>query len=250
MPYQRPESILGHQGGDMRDWVLWASSLATGPKIILSVVVFLIAAFILIVLWAPAPAPNAAPIEKSPTIEPADRDSPAPSTPTATHSDARPSTSRGQAPTPAPQSASPSVSAGRVEGSVIISQGQVGGQVAHSITNVGPQPRKASAQAFQMLVQSLKAWPPSNFEIEVVNGDAEANALGHQLSQALQNSGWHLTTFAASIFPMPITGLTISATENTGPVNVLLAWCQAAGFAPKFSKVQIDKVHVLVGSRE
>lgn len=136
------------------------------------------------------------------------------------------------------------------QGPVIISQGQMGGQTAHTITNVGLQPRKASAQAVQSLVQSLKPLPPRNVEIEVVNGDAEANALGHQLSQALQSSGWHLTTFATSIFPAPMTGLTISATENAGQVNVLFTWCQANGFAPTFSRVQLDKVHVLVGSRE
>jgi hypothetical protein len=136
------------------------------------------------------------------------------------------------------------------QGPVIISQGQVGGQTAHTITNVGPQPRKASAQAIQTLVQSLKALPSRNVEIEVVNGDAEANALGHQLSQALQSGGWHLTALATSIFPAPMTGLTVSATDNTGPVNALFTWCQATGFAPKFSKVQLDKVHILVGSRE
>jgi hypothetical protein len=136
------------------------------------------------------------------------------------------------------------------QGPVIISQGQLGGQTAHTITNLGPQPRKASAQAVQSLVQSLKALPSRNVEIEVVNGDAEANALAHQLSQALQSAGWHLTTFATSIFPAPMTGLTISATDNTGPVNVLFTWGQAAGFEPKFSQIQLDRVHILVGRHE
>ena len=240
----------------MRDLLLWASSLATGPKIILSVVVVLIAAFILIVLWAPAPAPNATSIDKSPNREPADTDSPAPSSAsTASHSEPRSSTPRGQYPEkalrPAPQSAAPSVSAGRVEGSVIISQGQVGGQIAHSITNVGPQPRRVSPEAQAHLAKILHAFSPCTYEIEVVAGDGEARDLAFQIQAALNAGGWNSTGFANSMFPRPIVGVIVSAPDETPPVEQFLEWARRAGLNPQLELLRdLKQVHVLVGARE
>ena len=52
-----------------------------------------------------------------------------------------------------------------VGGSIIFTQNQMGGQVAHSITNVGPQPRQITQAAANELIADLRRYPPESLDI-------------------------------------------------------------------------------------
>jgi hypothetical protein len=135
-------------------------------------------------------------------------------------------------------------------GSIIYSVGQTGGQVAHSITNIGPQPRTLNTTGANELAKKLSALPPHNFEVEAVHGDAEANRLAHQLVNLLSAAGWQCVGFASSMFPRHMTGLTASFPEQTAAVNLVLQFLGSAQLAPHTALLPtLDKVHLLVGSR-
>jgi hypothetical protein len=150
-----------------------------------------------------------------------------------------------------PSPTSPSVVVeGPVAGSVIISQGQMGGQVAHQITNLGPQPRKLAAEAIDSLVRELSRLPRQRYEIETVHGDSEARNLAFQINDALQRAGWSSTAFASSLFPQPITGLEVSAPSSTREVEAIVSLLSNAGLSTRLKVLPtLTQVHILVGTQ-
>lgn len=135
-------------------------------------------------------------------------------------------------------------------GSIIYSVNQSGGQIAHSITNIGPHPRDLSLSAANALVERLRSLPSEKYEVETVNGDAEASRLAHQLDNMLSHTGWAATTFATSIFPQHITGITLSFPRQTEAVQLLADFLERAQLQPKLVLLpSLDKVHLLVGSQ-
>jgi hypothetical protein len=135
-------------------------------------------------------------------------------------------------------------------GSIIYSVNQAGGQIAHSITNVGPQPRELSASAANAVVLRLRALPPESYEVETVSGDAEASRLAHQLDNMLSHTGWVATTFATSIFPQHITGITLSFPRQTDAVQLLASFLMSAQLQPTLRLLpSLGRVHLLVGSQ-
>src|SRR5205823_551994 len=53
----------------------------------------------------------------------------------------------------------------KASGDVVISQNQMGGQTAHTIANIGPQPRGITKAAGMVLVDALKQFPSESFEV-------------------------------------------------------------------------------------
>jgi hypothetical protein len=138
---------------------------------------------------------------------------------------------------------------GPVAGSVITTINQLGGQVAHQITNIGPQSRKVEAAAADRMIKDLQLLPPEEVEVEVVAGDMEAIRLGHEMAAILQNSGWTIRTFAQSMFPQVIRGLIVSYPRESPGVMALIEWNRALGFQPKvIHSPTLGYVHVLIGT--
>lgn len=190
----------------------WAASLPLIPKLVLSALVVGFAIFVLIVLWTGP---------RHPAGETTSREPPAQSAVTL-H--------------------------GPLQGPVVISQNQIGGQVAQSITNIGPPSRQLSEAAIRQLSQSLQGRPTQMYEIEVVEGDSEARNLAFQIQSALDAAGWTCSAFANSLFPQPVLGLTISAPRRAIVVE-LLDWAGRAGLAPQFAELRdLKQVHILVGT--
>lgn len=136
-------------------------------------------------------------------------------------------------------------------GSIIYSVNQSGGQIAHSITNIGLQQRMISSEAVAALPKELRQLSPLKFEIEVVHGDAEASRLGHQIKDALHSAGWECVAFASSMFPSPMTGVTVSASVTGEPVTKLMTLLAGAMLKPKQATVPgLDRIHILVGSQQ
>ena len=136
-------------------------------------------------------------------------------------------------------------------GSIVYSVNQSGGQIAHSITNVGLQPRNLSLPAAQMLVEHLRSLPPEKYEVETVNGDSEASRLAHQIDNMLSHCQWECLTFATSIFPQHMTGVTLSYPRESKGTKLLAEFLIGAQLQPKLVLLpNLDKIHVLVGSQQ
>lgn len=135
-------------------------------------------------------------------------------------------------------------------GSIIYSVNQSGGQIAHSITNIGPQPRRLSPAAASTLARALRALPTLPFEIEVVDGDSEANRLAHQVKDALVAAGWECHAFASSKFPSHVAGVTISTPSTGAGVMALVDALNVSGLWPKLAvQPSLNRIHVLIGSQ-
>lgn len=139
---------------------------------------------------------------------------------------------------------------GVADGSIIYSVNQSGGQIAHSITNIGPHPRELSLAAANVLVLHLRNLTPENYEVETVNGDAEASRLAHQIDNMLSHTGWKGVTFATSVFPQHVTGVTLSFPRKTEAVQLLASFLEQAQLRPVLKLLPtLERVHVLVGSQ-
>jgi hypothetical protein len=116
-------------------------------------------------------------------------------------------------------------------GSIIISQNQLGGQVAHSITNLGPQPRRISHATGLQLIEKLKLHPPERTEISSAMGDAEALELVDTLDAILQRAGWQ-TIPALYVFSQAVRDVRIVIPAVTTAWDILFTWLAEVGFRP------------------
>lgn len=118
-------------------------------------------------------------------------------------------------------------------GSLIFTQNQMGGQVAHSITNVGPQSRKIPPNAANVLISELSKYPSGEITVTGLLGDSESCALAYILSAILEQAGWDVMHFQSQIIPPP-SGIQLRLLSN--PPNPayerLLNWLGALGFKP------------------
>jgi hypothetical protein len=136
-----------------------------------------------------------------------------------------------------------------VDGSLIFTQNQMGGQVAHSITNVGPQPRAFSDAAANQLITSLKSHPPETFSVESPMGDAEALMFGNKLKSVLISAGWAWKGSAMVLYDDPQPGIAVFAKVPNNARNVLCNWLQAAGFQVVGAlNAKDDDVTIWIGS--
>jgi hypothetical protein len=91
-----------------------------------------------------------------------------------------------------------------VHGSVILSHQHMGGQVAHAITNVGPQPRRLSEATATAIVERLRQLPPIDASVCPVMGDGESYRFASQLKGVLEAAGWTVEGVHQAIFePIP-----------------------------------------------
>lgn len=113
------------------------------------------------------------------------------------------------------------------DGSVIFSQGQMGGQIAHNITNIGPQPRRISGAAASQLVAELRKLAPEEFQIRTNFADTEAFNLAQELSQVLSEAGWHRKGEITQVFNAksnPISGIAVGTTQVRPSTIMLRDW--------------------------
>lgn len=136
-----------------------------------------------------------------------------------------------------------------INGSNIISVNQMGGQTAHSIVNVGPQPRRFTLQAGNQLVAALKtADLVDGFMIEYVMGDGETEFLARCLVSVLTTAGWKKHGHRMSQFidatprrvhvatPLPHAGVSIFAKWL---YQVGLSWKPDPEIIPALGRVEI-----------
>ena len=141
-------------------------------------------------------------------------------------------------------------------GSVITTIQQMGGQVAHSITNVGPQPRTVDRVAAQALISQLKQLPPESIHVKALMGDSEAYRLADILCEILKESGWDVYAGGPSmamwdVRPTRVT-LIVKAEDSsvvTPGLKVLSNWLPALGLSgPGYVSPDHEETELRVGS--
>ncbi len=136
-------------------------------------------------------------------------------------------------------------------GSVIISQNQLGGQVAHSIVNIGPQPRSLTAAALNSIAASMRQQPPERYEIERDSSAPDAAILADQLVQVLDGANWTCIANANSQFPRPMLGLQISYPSYRSGIESLVDGLRRCGIVAKQTQLPtLSHLHILVGHQE
>ena len=119
-------------------------------------------------------------------------------------------------------------------GSIIFTQNQMGGQVAHTIKNVGLQPRSFSGAAANILVAELKRHPPERYELFIPAGNGEAHRLAVALDEALRLAGWMGGAIHQDVVvDPPVHGIRIETPNATPALVALLNWCGQVALKPE-----------------
>jgi len=118
-------------------------------------------------------------------------------------------------------------------GSLIFTQNQMGGQVAHSITNIGPQPRKISQAAANALVADLLKLPSEKIDVVALMNDAESYNLASILDNILKLAGWQSEGVSQAIFSGLPRGVIIETPVEKSSLNILLNWMGITGLNPQ-----------------
>lgn len=137
-----------------------------------------------------------------------------------------------------------------VGGSIIFTQNQLGGQVAHTITNVGPQPRQVTVASANQLVAALRTLPPESVRLTALLGDPESANLAHLLREILALAGWTTESgINQAVFSGAPRGVIIRVDAERPSVRTLADWLNAVGLKGRGElKADLNGVDIIVGS--
>lgn len=140
-----------------------------------------------------------------------------------------------------------------VNGSFIFTQNQLGGQVAHQITNIGSQPRTVSAQSGEVLVAALRAHPPESVEMRCLMNDAETCRFSKEIGNFLVKANWKIVE-ELHVYPKnPINNITLGvpkAKEESKAALILWNWFHQNGHNTTAELLPDgDNFIILVGTR-
>jgi len=135
-------------------------------------------------------------------------------------------------------------------GSIIFTQHQMGGQVAHSIVNVGQQPRQISQAAANALISELQKYPSEKFEITSLMNDAETYNLAQILETILKLAGWKSSSgISQSMFSGLPRGVIIETSVEKPSLITLLNWLGQIGLKPQGRLVTDREItRIIVGT--
>jgi hypothetical protein len=134
-------------------------------------------------------------------------------------------------------------------GSIIFTQSQMGGQVAHSITNVGAQPRQVSEAAANALISELRKYQPENFGMTCLMSDAETYQTASMVEQILKAAGWTIDGIAQAVFTGLPRNIIIKTPQQKDSLLVLLNWFNNIRFKPQgVIEPTSTKVEIIVGT--
>lgn len=134
-------------------------------------------------------------------------------------------------------------------GSFIYTKNQIGGQVAHSIVNVGKQPRQVSKAAANALISELRNYPSETVDIVSLMGDTESFDLARILEDILKQAGWQSPGVSQAIFSGVPKGVIIETAAEKTSIRVLGNWLHQAGFKPQgILKPEAPIIKIIVGT--
>lgn len=117
-------------------------------------------------------------------------------------------------------------------GSVIFSNNQMGGQTAHSIVNVGRQPRRISQAAANALIADLRKRPSEQVKLTGLLGDTESTNLTEIIENILNAAGW-TTRISSGAFNSLPKNIVITINKKSEEFDILINWFANIGFKPQ-----------------
>ncbi len=124
----------------------------------------------------------------------------------------------------------------------------MGGQIAHSIQNFGPQPRQVSQAAANALVAELRTHPPESIDLTCLMGDTEGYQLASILKQVLELSGWKINGVNQAIFNTPLKNIIIETPTISPAFVLLLNWFASLGLKPQGNhNKEINGAKLIIG---
>lgn len=136
------------------------------------------------------------------------------------------------------------------DGSIIFTQHQMGGQVAHQITNVGPQPRQVSVAAANAIVSALRKLPPEQVRITALMGDPESVQFAMTLREILTLAGWGTESgINQAVYTGLLKGVILRVSGERPTVQTFGNWLLAAGMRAQGELVgSLAGIEIIVGS--
>jgi hypothetical protein len=135
------------------------------------------------------------------------------------------------------------------DGSIIYSQGQMGGQIAHQITNVGTRPREISQEAAALLIAQLRHRPAETIRIVALLGDSESYRLAEIIKAILTEAGWEVDGVNGSWFAGLPRGIIVKTPIKTETAHILLHWLEQTGLRPIGNlEDKLTRMEVVVGA--
>jgi hypothetical protein len=119
------------------------------------------------------------------------------------------------------------------DASVIFSFNQGGGQVAHSITNIGYQPKQIPQHAVPEFLHLMKSLPPMKIHITANILDPQTQFLANQLADLLQTAGWNASGESLSLYPGLPKGIVFLVPESMREslsLDIVAKFLKALGF--------------------
>lgn len=107
------------------------------------------------------------------------------------------------------------------DGSFIVTKNQMGGQVAHEITNIGPQPRSIPPVSQRAMVSQLSQYNPPTVEVSGLMGNGETIQLAEQIIDILENAGWEVNGPHQEVRTGNPTGIMLIMPEEMEPLVAL-----------------------------
>lgn len=136
-----------------------------------------------------------------------------------------------------------------VDGSIIMTKNQMGGQVAEEITNVGAQPRAISPPARKAMARQLEKYDPPTVTVEGIMGDGESLQLATQILEVLEDAGWDVKGPSQVVYSQPVQQILLRIPEETEYARALGNLLIQAGFDSEGAlDDDVDGMRVLVGS--
>lgn len=134
-------------------------------------------------------------------------------------------------------------------GSFILSKNQMGGQVAHSIVNIGKQPRRVTKAAATKLISDLSNLPGEKVDVVSLMGDTESFELAAILEDILKQAGWQSSGVSQALFTGVPKGVIIETPIDKPSVQILGNWLMKVGLKPEgFLKPGTPMVKIIVGT--
>ncbi|WP_121821682.1 HNH endonuclease signature motif containing protein [Halostella salina] len=134
-------------------------------------------------------------------------------------------------------------------GSFIVTNNQMGGQVADEITNIGQQPRRIPPAARQEMVQQLAPYDPGPVTVTGIMGDGESLRLAEEIMDVLDEAGWDVSGPNQVVLNRAVQEIQLRIPEDTEAFRTLGNLFLQLGFSSAgYLEEEKEGIEVIVGS--
>ena len=132
-------------------------------------------------------------------------------------------------------------------GSIILSSNQSGGQVAHSIVNIGTQRFEITNDSRLSLVNSLRSYTPERFDITTYLFSSDSQRFGSVMVDILNEAGW-LRRRDSQISGNPPLGIIIETPSDKPSIRVLIEWFRGQNLKVRaFVRKELEVINIRFG---